>query len=129
MATRKKATRKDVCPPVIQDICAQKMDQIAKQVADVHDAVNRKVSSSTFWRLITVFGVPLIVVIFAAYAFYVRVPLIYSEKAEMAIQEKRITTIESATQSLSQAVGNLPTSEEVKEIVVKAVRDSKQGIQ
>ena len=116
--------------------CTAKMDSIACDVKDVHGAVfgsdtqpgmmallTRKLSISSVKWVFAMIGIPIIMGALSFYAFYIKAPLLYGEKAFATENRTRIERVEKDVQSLEDAVSQLPTGTQMKDIFRDALKE------
>lgn len=114
----------------VHELCHAKMDAVKNTVDDIHGAVfgskeqpglitlmTRKVSTSTVRWFISIFGIPLLAGLLVAYAFYVKVPLTYTEKQEFNTLQEKVVKIE-------ETVKQLPTTPQVKDALKEALKET-----
>jgi hypothetical protein len=113
----------------VHELCHTKMDAVKETVDDIHGAVfgskeqpgllslmHQKVSTTTVRWLLSIFGIPIIAAALVIYAFYVKVPLTYTEKQEFNALQDQVVKIE-------EKVKQIPTATEMKGIVKEALKE------
>lgn len=79
--------------------------------ASVHEECSsNKVSTTTIRWLLSIFGIPVLAGLLVAYAFYVKVPLTYTEKQEFNALQTQVVKIE-------EKVKQLPTASQIKDVM------------
>jgi len=108
------------------------MDSIKEGVDDIHGAVfgseeqpglittvERKVSAGAVRWFVGMFGIPILAAALVIYAFYIKVPLTYTEKQEFHALQNQVIKIE-------ENVKQLPTASQIKDVMKEALREYKQ---
>jgi hypothetical protein len=115
----------------VHELCYTKMDSIKKSVDDIHGAVfgseeqpgliktvERKVSAGTVRWFFGVFGIPLLAAGLVVYAFFVKVPLTYTEKQEFHALQNQVVKIE-------ENIKQLPTATQIKDVMREVLKEHK----
>jgi len=116
----------------VHELCHTKMDSIKEGVDDIHGAVfgseeqpglittvERKVSAGAVRWFVGMFGIPILAAALVIYAFYIKVPLTYTEKQEFHALQNQVIKIE-------ENVKQLPTASQIKDVMKEALREYKQ---
>lgn len=133
MATTNTTPPNDYSPvycAAVHELCHTKMSQVKEKVDDIHgavfgskeqpglmQAVERKVSSTTVRWLLSVFGIPVLAAVLVIYAFYVKVPLTYTEKEEFSALSHKVIKIE-------EHINQLPTAAQIKSVMQEVLKET-----